>query len=391
MKIAYFDCIAGASGDMLLGALIDAGFPIDTLQENLANLDMPGFRIDLTRLLKHGLSATQVKVIIQDDLPARSLVEIEAIIDSSSLPAPIKQQANAIFRKLATVEAVIHDSSVDQVHLHELGGIDTVVDVVGVLLGLDYLHVQQVFASPLPMARGFVNSVHGPLPLPAPATLALLEGVPVYGSDLDVELVTPTGAVLLKSLASQFTVIPPMLLLRTGYGAGQRDLPIPNLVRVLIGEQPPESAQHVETLVLLETNIDDLNPEIYDYVFTRLFTAGALDVFLSPILMKKNRPASLLSVLSRPGDVASLQEILFNETSTLGIRQQFVNRIALPREVQSVETPYGPVRLKIARLSSGQLKIAPEYDDCRKLAEQHQLPLMDIYHLARDLASRKGS
>jgi pyridinium-3,5-bisthiocarboxylic acid mononucleotide nickel chelatase len=389
MKIAYFDCIAGASGDMLLGSLVDAGFHEDALQAQLNDLNLHGFQVSVSRVLKHGLSATKLNVIIKDDQPTRSLVEIEAIINSSSLSAPIKQRANSIFRKLATVEADIHDSTVDQVHLHELGGIDTVVDVVGVLLGLDYLDIQQVYASPLPMARGFVNSVHGPLPLPAPATLALLEDVPVFGTDLDVELVTPTGAVLLKSLVSQFMTIPPLVLHRTGYGAGQRDLPIPNLLRVLIGEQQSQVAPHAETLVLLETNIDDLNPEIYDYVFTRLFAAGALDVFLSPILMKKNRPASLLSVLSSPGDVSSLLEILFYETSTLGVRQQTVNRVALARQFQKVETPYGPVRVKIAQLASGQVKISPEYEDCRMLAEQHQLPLMDIYHLARDLASRK--
>jgi pyridinium-3,5-bisthiocarboxylic acid mononucleotide nickel chelatase len=390
MKIAYFDCIAGASGDMLLGALLDAGFDESVLHAGLANLNLPGFNVTVTRLLKNGLSALKVNVAVQEDLPSRTLLEIEEIITNSSLPDSIQQQANQVFRTLAEVEAKIHHHPVDQIHLHELGGLDTIIDVVGVLLGLDHLQIQQVYASPLPMARGFVNSAHGPLPLPAPATLALLEGVPLYGTDMQAELVTPTGAVLLKSLVTEFSVIPPMNLQHIGYGAGQQDLPIPNLVRVLIGNQEAETTAAGETLVLIETNIDDLNPEIYDYVFSRLFAAGALDVFLSPILMKKNRPASLLSVLSKPADVSRMTEILFAETSTIGVRQHLVNRFALPRQIQSVETPYGSVRIKITHLASGKLKAAPEYDDCRLIAEKHGIPLREVYHLAQHLASGKG-
>jgi pyridinium-3,5-bisthiocarboxylic acid mononucleotide nickel chelatase len=390
MKIAYFDCIAGASGDMLLGALLDAGFDESVLHAGLANLNLPGFNVTVTRLLKNGLSALKVDVAVQEDLPSRTLLEIEEIITNSSLPDSIQQQANQVFRTLAEVEAKIHHHPVDQIHLHELGGLDTIIDVVGVLLGLDHLQIQQVYASPLPMARGFVNSAHGPLPLPAPATLALLEGVPLYGTDMQAELVTPTGAVLLKSLVTEFSAIPSMNLKHIGYGAGQRDLPIPNLVRVLIGNQEAETTADGETLVLIETNIDDLNPEIYDYVFSRLFAAGALDVFLSPILMKKNRPASLLSVLSKPADVSRMTEILFAETSTIGVRQHLVNRFALPRQIQSVETPYGSVRIKITHLASGKLKAAPEYDDCRLIAEKHGIPLREVYHLAQHLASGKG-
>jgi pyridinium-3,5-bisthiocarboxylic acid mononucleotide nickel chelatase len=391
MKIAYFDCIAGASGDMLLGALVDAGFEPEALQERLADLRLPGFQVNHTRLIKHGLSAAKVDVHVDDDVPARGLVEIEAIINDSRLPDPIKQRANHIFRILGAVEAKIHNHPVDQVHLHELGGIDTIVDVVGVLLGLDYLQIQQVYASPLPMARGFVKCAHGPLPLPAPAALALLEGVPVYGTDLNAELVTPTGAVLLKSLVKEFGSIPSMVLQVTGYGAGQRDLPIPNLVRVLIGNQAAAAVPPAESLATLETNIDDLNPEFYDYVLTRLFQAGALDVFLSPIQMKKNRPATLLSVLCKPEDIPHLTEIIFAETSTLGIRQQFVNRFALPRQIQQVETPYGPIRVKVARWGDDQVKIAPEFDDCRRLAEKHAIPIRELYRLAEDLARDFGA
>lgn len=385
MKIAYFDCIAGASGDMLLGALLDAGFPETALQEGLLNLGMGGFEVSTTRLLKNGLSAIKVNVDVLEDVPTRSLVEIERILTNSKLQNPIIAKANHIFRKLAGVEAKIHHNSVDEVHLHELGGIDTVVDVVGVLLGIDYLEIQQVYSSPLPMTRGFVNSAHGPLPLPAPATLALLEGTPVYGIDLDTELVTPTGAVLLKSLVNEFKPIPSMILHKTGYGAGQRDLPIPNLIRVLIGSQTPRTTPYTETLSVLETNIDDQNPEIYDYTFTRLFAAGALDVYLSPIQMKKNRPATLLSVLCRAEDVAALTEVLFAETSTLGIRQHNVSRLALPRQIQTVATPYGSIRVKVARWGNDRIKTAPEFDDCRRIAAQHKLPLREVYRIAEEM------
>jgi hypothetical protein len=256
------------------------------------------------------------------------------------------------------------------------------VDVVGALAGLDALGVEKVYVSPLPMGRGFTGGAHGRLPLPAPATVALLEGAPLVGSDLEVELVTPTGAALLSSLASGFGPMPAMTLRAVGYGAGGRDLPIPNVLRLFLGDQAASSAGMVETLTMLETNIDDLNPEIYDYVMARLFQAGALDVFLSPIQMKKNRPATLLRVLCQPDEADALMAILFAETSTLGVRQQVVARHCLARSVQEVETPYGQVRVKVAGWGDGQVKAAPEYEDCRRLAEAHGVPLREVYRAA---------
>jgi uncharacterized protein (TIGR00299 family) protein len=386
MKIAYFDCISGASGDMILGALLDAGLPEATLRERLALLRLEGFDLRCRPAVKNGLSATKVDVLVADHVPARHLPDIEAIVQSSDLPPAIKEKAVAIFRRLGEVEAGIHATTLDQVHLHELGGVDTIVDVVGALVGLDALGIEAVYASPLPLGRGFVRGAHGQIPLPAPATVALLKGVPVVGSDLEVELVTPTGAALLSSLAVAFGPVPAMTLAAVGYGAGGRDLPIPNVLRLLVGDQAAPGDAAVEALVVLETNIDDLNPEIYDYTMARLFKAGALDVYLSPIQMKKNRPATLLRVLCQPGDADTLTTILFAETSTLGVRRNVVARHCLARSSHNVETPYGQVRVKVARWGDRQVKAAPEYDDCRRLAESSGVPLREVYRAAERAA-----
>jgi uncharacterized protein (TIGR00299 family) protein len=386
VRIAYFDCIAGASGDMILGALVDAGLPIATLRERLAGLPLDGFDLTARRVSKHGFSATQVDVRVADDVPARRLPDIEAIVRASALPTSIQDRAVSIFQRLGTVEAAIHGVTLDRVHLHELGGVDTIVDVVGALVGLDALGVEQVIVSPLPLGRGWTRGAHGEIPLPAPATVALLKDVPVVGSPVEAETVTPTGAALLAALAAAFGPLPPMTLSAVGYGAGVRDLPIPNLLRVFIGDASSIAEADTEALVILETNLDDMNPEFYDHVITRLFDAGALDVFLSPLQMKKNRPANLLCVLCRPDLTQPLMELLFAETSTLGIRESLVRRHCLARAMATVTTTYGEVRVKVARWGNGRARVKPEYDDCRRLAEQHAVPLRDIYRAAEDAA-----
>jgi hypothetical protein len=378
-------------------------------------------------------------VIVADDVPERHLADIEAIVMDSDIAPEIKERAVAIFRRMGEAEANIHGTTMEHVHLHELGGVDTIVDVVGVLVGLNELGVEHVVVSPIPLGRGFIRGAHGQIPLPAPATVALLKGAPVVGSPLEMETVTPTGAALLTSLASSFGPIPAMTLEALGYGAGSRDLPIPNVIRLLIGETTPaqknkapqhhhphphdhghehshEHSHHHEhdqphhhhehqhspdlpisnlqspipspscldtaALSVLETNIDDLNPEIYEYVMGKLFEAGALDVYLAPIQMKKNRPATLLRVLCRPDDVQAMTVILFKETTTLGVREQSVARHTLPRVIEHVETPYGPVHVKVAELPDGTTKRAPEYEDCRRLAEEHGVPLREVYRAA---------
>lgn len=383
MKIAYFDLISGASGDMILGALIDAGLPENKLRDDLAALGLTDFELQVRRVNKMGFSATKVDVLVKDDVPERHLPEIEAVITQSDLPDHIQQKANAIFRRLGTVEAGIHGVSLEHVHLHELGGVDTIVDIVGTLLGLETLEIEKVFASPVPLGRGFVKGAHGQIPLPAPATVALLKEIPIVGSELMVETVTPTGAVLLSSLAASFGPIPEMKLNSVGYGAGGRDLPIPNVLRILTGEQAADPGMSTDRLVLLETNIDDLNPEIYAHVMDRLFAAGALDVFLTPIQMKKNRPGTQLSVLCRDQEALKTREILFLETSTLGIRETNLRRHSLKREIQAVETPYGIVRIKIAHLPNGDIKFSPEYEDCRQRAVETGVPLQEIYRAAQ--------
>ncbi|MFZ6031434.1 MAG: nickel pincer cofactor biosynthesis protein LarC [Chloroflexota bacterium] len=387
MKIAYFDCIAGASGDMILGALVDTGVPFATLQARLAALKLDEFELKAEKVVKNGFSATKVDVIVHEHHHhgtahhhGRHLSDIEALIRQSALDASIQERAMDMFRRLAEAEAGIHNAPVEKVHLHEVGGVDTIVDVTGALIGLAELGVEQVHVSPLPLGRGFVHGAHGQIPLPAPATVALLKGVPVTGSEIEKELVTPTGAVILSTLAAGFGPIPAMHLEAVGYGAGGRDLPIPNVIRLLLGETG--KAATLERLALLETNVDDSNPEIFGYLMEKLLAAGALDVFFTPIQMKKNRPATLLSALCRPPDVDRLEAILLNETSTLGIRRQWVERRCLERSSETVQTRYGPVRIKIARLPGGTTKSAPEYDDCRNAAEAHQVPLRDVYAAA---------
>lgn len=386
MKIAYFDCIAGASGDMILGALLDAGLNLEKLKDGLAGLQLEGFELQAAPVQRGGLRAVKVNVLIEDKATERRLDDILSIVQNSKLPERIASQAAEIFTRLGTIEAHIHGLEPRHVHLHELGGLDTIVDVVGVLLGIDMLAIQEIYCSAIPLGRGMTHSQHGPLPLPSPATLALLEGVPVTGRDVDKELVTPTGAALLTSLAKGYGPIPAMVLKNSGYGAGSRQLDIPNVLRLLIGEREPSPGRQVETLVMLETNIDDWNPEFYDYLLARLFHLGAADVTLAPIQMKKNRPAIQVQVLCHPKDADRLANVLFAETSTLGIRRQTIERIALEREIIQVKTPYGIIRVKVARLGDDQYKFSPEYDDCRRAAGEHDKPIREIYQLATSLA-----
>ncbi len=379
MKVLYFDLIGGASGDMILGALVDAGLSLDKLKELLAGLNLNEFDIQAKIVDKNGFCATKVDVLVTEQPPERHLKEIKDIIQKSSLPQTVQNRALQIFERIAETEAAIHNKSIDQVHLHELGGTDTIIDITGTLLALEHLEISKIYASPVPLGKGFIKGAHGQIPLPAPATVALLKGIPVYGRDIDAELVTPTGAALLAELVDDFGPAPPLVLETVGYGAGGRDLPIPNLLRVLIGEISSTDSGTINRLAVLETNLDDLNPEIYPYVIESLFSAGALDVTLTPIQMKKNRPGTQIQVLCEPSDIDTLISILFRETTTLGIKQFLVDRYALPRTIRDVETPYGKIRVKIAEISPDQNKISPEFEDCRRAAQEHGIPISQIY------------
>ncbi|MBI3362872.1 MAG: nickel pincer cofactor biosynthesis protein LarC [Chloroflexi bacterium] len=376
MKIAYFDCFAGVSGDMILGALLDAGLESRLLCEQLRALKLPGCKLDVRRVTKNGLAATAVEVAVESESPERGLGDIETLIENSELGPAEKEMAVRVFRRLAEAEARVHGCSPDEVRFHEVGAVDAIVDVVGAVCALNLLGVEAVHASPLPLGRGFTRAAHGTLPLPAPAVVELLRGVPVVGAATDGETVTPTGAAILTTLAKSFGSLPPMRLAGVGYGAGRRDADYPNALRVLLGEAEGEA--DAETLVLIETNIDDMNPQLYEHVFTRLFEAGALDVWISPAQMKKNRPGSVLGALCRPAHESAVSEVIFRETTTLGLRRQFIERRSLPREIRAVQTRFGEARVKVALAGGRVLRVVPEYEDCKRLAETSGASLRDV-------------
>ncbi len=382
MRIAYFDCFAGASGDMILGALLDAGVEPDVWQGELNKLNLSGYELKIDRVQKQGIAATEVRVLVSDGGQERHLAEIEELIGASQLPNGVKETSVEVFRRLAVAEAKVHGTTPDRVHFHEVGGADAIIDIVGAVVGLRLLGAKEIYASALPLGHGFVDCAHGRLPLPAPATVELLQGVPVLSRDVEGELVTPTGAAILTTLAQGFGPFPPMTVEQIGYGAGQRDFPFPNLLRLLVGTTSPTLDARMETLTLLETNIDDLNPELYGHLMERLFTAGALDVYLTPVQMKKNRPGVLLSVTCPPTQAEALAALVFAETTTIGLRRQEVQRWALARERVEVETPYGTVGVKVAKLSGRVVTASPEYEDCRRLALKSGVPLKKVYAAA---------
>ncbi len=384
MKIAYFDCFAGASGDMTLAALIDAGVEVEELKGELGKLDLPGYEIEVSKVKKHGITGTDVDVIVSDHVHERHLDDIEKLIDTSNLEEDIKLSSKKIFGRLAVAEANVHGTTPDKVHFHEVGGIDAIIDIVGSVIGLKLLGIEEIYTSSFPMSHGYVKSAHGIIPVPAPATMELIKGFPVYSIDIEGELLTPTGAAILTTLAKGAGMMPQMKLEGVGYGAGKKDFDIPNLLRIYVGmKQNTEGI--TDTVVLLETNIDDMNPEIYDHLSSRLFEASALDVYLTPIQMKKNRPAILLSILTSPQNADRLREIIFKETTTLGIREQVMRRQCLSREWKTVETPYGEVRLKIAKLGDRIMTIAPEYEDCKRLSLEKGVPIKSVYAVAEAL------
>ena len=385
MKIAYFDCFAGASGDMILGALLDAGVEPEVWQEELSKLNLFGYELEIDRVQKQGIAATAVRVLVNERNQERHLAEIEELIGTSQLPNGVKETSVEIFRRLALAEARVHGTTPDRIHFHEVGGVDAIVDIVGSVVGLRLLGAEEIYASTLPLGHGFVDCAHGRLPLPAPATLELLRGVPVLSRDVEGELVTPTGAAILTTLAKGFGPFPPITVEKIGYGAGQKDFPFPNLLRLLVGTTSPTLDARMETLTLLEANIDDLNPEFYGHLMERLFAAGALDVYLTPVQMKKNRPGVLLSVTCPPAQAEALAALVFAETTTIGLRRQEVRRWVLARERVEVETPYGTVGVKVARLGGKVMTASPEYEDCRRLALESGVPLKEVYAAAASL------
>jgi pyridinium-3,5-bisthiocarboxylic acid mononucleotide nickel chelatase len=386
MRIAYFDCIAGASGDMILGALVDAGLPLEALKTELRKLPITGWDITAQRVEKICFTATKVEVHVSAQPHSRPLPEIERVIHDSQLSDHIKTQALTVIRRIAAEEARIHGMEMEHVHLHEVSGEDAILDIVGSLLAVELLGIERMVCSPLPLGRGFIHGAHGQIPLPAPATVGLLKGAPIVGSSIQAELVTPTGAALLTHLASRFGELPAMHLQQVGYGAGTRDLPIPNLLRVFLGNTEG-SAFITDTVSLLETNIDDQNPEQVAHLMEQAFEAGALDVTMTPTLMKKNRQGVTLSVMAKPEQAEELKSLILTETSSLGLREQQVQRSTLPRDRIEVSTPWGKTFVKVGHLPNGQHKYAPEFEDCRLLARRAGVPLREVY-VAAETAAR---
>ncbi|MBI2864265.1 MAG: nickel pincer cofactor biosynthesis protein LarC [Chloroflexi bacterium] len=385
MKAAYFDCFAGASGDMILGALLDAGLSLATLTSELAKLRLPGYELDGRRDKRGAIGGTKLTVKLtggESDSPHRQLADILAIIDQSDLAPPVKERASSVFRRLAEAEAKVHGVPIPAVHFHEVGAVDAMVDIVGSVAGLEALGVMAVYCSALPGGGGMVRSAHGPLPVPAPATLALIAsaGAPLAPSPNQeaarYELVTPTGAAILTTLA---TFAQPMMQLQAvGYGLGTRDLStLPNALRLWLGEVEEESAQG--ELLLLETNIDDMNPELLGYTLDRLLAAGARDVWFTPIQMKKNRPATMVSVLTTRESEPAMVKVLLSETTTLGVRTQLIHRHEAEREVFRFASSLGEAAVKVKRAGGDVVGLSPEYEVCKQLAAARSLPLQEVY------------
>jgi len=378
MKIAYFDSSSGASGDMVLGALFDAGLDPGELESTLGTIPGLRFRIRTERASRHGIGGTAVTVETPGEKKARGLPEIERGIDSLSAPEEVRERAKRVFRILGEAEAKVHGVPIEKVHFHEVGAVDSIVDVVGAVLGLHLLGVEKVFASPPSTGTGTVRAAHGVLPLPAPATAEILRGRPLRPTSVEGELLTPTGAAILVGLTDRFGPPPLYALERIGYGVGRADRKeLPNILRVLLGRLDRAAAS--ERLLLLETDVDDVAAELLGHLFDRALETGALDIQLLPTVMKKNRPGHRISLLARPDDRERLLRLLVEETGTLGVRCIEVDRIALPRSVEERNTRFGTVRCKRSELPGGRIRLVPEYEDCARLAREKGLPLLEVW------------
>jgi len=379
MKTAYLDCFSGISGDMLLGAFIDLGVPATFIEEKVGGVIPGTFHLDVRRAERQGIGGARAEVVVDDDRGSRNYEEIKKLVEACSLSRRVKDVSLTAFSRLAHVEARIHGCPVAEVHFHEIGGVDAMVDVIGAALGMEWLEVEDVVASEIPLGKGFVTCAHGVIPVPAPATIALLEGVPVQGTQVTSELVTPTGAAIVTSLTTRFGAMPRMSVDKVGYGVGKARLEDrPNLLRIIVGSREPDFRE--DRIQVVETNIDDMNPEIFGYLMERLFEDGALDVSWFPIYMKKNRPGIMVQVLCDLGVRERIVDRILAETTATGVRFHGVERRKLARRIETVSTHLGEVRVKMVSASTGTVS-APEYEDCRRIARDKQLPLRQVYQM----------
>jgi uncharacterized protein (TIGR00299 family) protein len=388
-KIAYFDCFSGISGDMILGAMVDAGLQLNELKRELLKLNLKGYTLKETKVKRTGIKATKVNVLIKQGSGIRNQgsggkrwKDIEKIVKNSSLSPNIKEKGLEIMRRLFVAEGKVHGEDPENTHLHELGALDCIIDVFGAIIGLNILGLEKIYSSPLNLGSGFVKTEHGTLPVPAPATAEILKGIPTYSTGIPYELTTPTGAAIITAISDGFIPMPPSKIETVGYGAGSKDIKgQPNVLRLCIGE-----SAHIydkDEVIVIETNIDDLNPQIYEHLIERLLGKGALDVYITPIIMKKGRPAHLLTVLAEKERIGKLIELLFKETTTFGIRFYSSQRNKLSRGIKRINTKYGNIRVKIGYKGDDIINIAPEYEDCKAIAEEKGVPLKVIINEAK--------
>ena len=389
-RAAYFDCYSGISGDMILGALFDLGVNPGKVRKVLKTLDLNGYKLQASKVQRGLIAGTKAHVKIEkvshSHHRARKYSDIKKLLANSDLSSTSKKNAMEVFRRIAEVEAAVHKTPIEKIHFHEVGAVDSIVDIVGGVVAIESLELDRIYSSPLNVGEGFVECAHGYLPVPAPATLKLLKGIPTFSSGIKKELTTPTGAAMIGFYADQFGSLPAMTIIDDGYGAGDHIIPtMPNMLRVILGAVDEESD---EELVLIETNIDDMNPELYESAMDSLFKAGALDVYLSPIIMKKSRPASKISVLSTERSRDIMTQVLLQETSSFGVRYYKVARTILKRKIKTVKTSYGPIKIKIGKLNGRTLQASPEYEDCKKTSKIKKVPVKNIYDEAYSLAKK---
>ena len=399
-RIVYFDCASGASGDMLLGALVDLGLPLDALRAELGKLPLGGYRLEARKVDRSGLQATKVDVVVGEAQghghehrhEHRGLRQVLDLIDRSALAPDLKQRSAALFRRLADAEAAVHGTSPEEVHFHEVGAVDAIVDIVGGVIGLAWLRADRFVASPLNVGTGSVTMSHGTFSVPPPATARLVQGVPVYGAG-EGELLTPTGALLVTAHASAYGPLPPMRIEAAGHGAGTRDTAgRPNVLRLVAGEAAAAAASGASDRVLvLEAELDDMSPQLYGPLMERLLAAGALDAFYTPIQMKKGRPGILVTALAEPGRREAVEEVFFAETTTLGVRRQEWERTVLERSVVPVQTPYGEVGVKIGRRGARVYNVQPEFEDCQRAAATRGVPVKEVWAAAVAAAHASGA
>jgi uncharacterized protein (TIGR00299 family) protein len=399
MKILYYECFAGISGDMHLGAMVDIGVKPEYLKKELNKLNLKGYKLNIVKDQRKGITGTKVDVLIKEHTGSsqdnrqhnhRNLNDIQTIISKSSLNDNVKNLSLGIFGKVAKAEAVIHNKDINDIYFHEVGAIDSIVDIVGAAICLDYLKPEKIYSSTVELGGGFVDCAHGTFPVPAPASVEILKGKPVKKGTVQYEATTPTGAAILAACADEFTDSIDFTIEKIGYGIGNKDENIPNVLRIYIGNDKPSESTEIISSSIVECNIDDMNPEYYDYIIDSLFDAGAKDVYITPIIMKKSRPAAKLSVLCDTGTEKNIEEVLFKETSSLGLRKYRVDKIILDRKIEHIKTIYGEVKIKSAFYKNKLIKSKPEYEDCIRIAKEKNIPIKEVYRMVEKIMNEKN-